>query len=174
LKQEFLEELDYKKTLYEELLSSCKEEYQLMQEIKKVEQEMQDHPERLSELIDQFQDLQKEGNYLQIDKLDSKIKRILNSMGFTMEDENKLVETFSGGWKMRIGLAKVLCADPNVLFLDEPTNHMGKICCWKLFSFGICCISCFDKANHLILFILFVYLLRFRIYSLCNFPLFLL
>lgn len=48
----------------------------------------------------------------------------MDSMGFVGDDGDLPVSSFSGGWKMRIGLGKVLLQDPNVLMLDEPTNHL--------------------------------------------------
>jgi ATP-binding cassette, subfamily F, member 3 len=48
----------------------------------------------------------------------------MDSTGFSPSDGDALVKSFSGGWKMRIGLAKILLRDPNVLLLDEPTNHL--------------------------------------------------
>ena len=54
----------------------------------------------------------------------SNIERVLYGLGFKSEDLNKLTDTFSGGWRMRIELAKVLLSNPNILLLDEPTNHL--------------------------------------------------
>ncbi|WP_372744365.1 ABC-F family ATP-binding cassette domain-containing protein [Lutibacter sp.] len=51
-------------------------------------------------------------------------ERILQGLGFQREDFNKLTETFSGGWRMRIELAKLLLQDNDILLLDEPTNHL--------------------------------------------------
>lgn len=51
-------------------------------------------------------------------------ERILIGLGFKREDFNKLTDTFSGGWRMRIELAKLLLQDNDVLLLDEPTNHL--------------------------------------------------
>jgi ATP-binding cassette, subfamily F, member 3 len=48
----------------------------------------------------------------------------MDLMGFTEDEGDDLVASFSGGWKMRIGLGKVLLADPNILLLDEPSNHL--------------------------------------------------
>ena len=50
--------------------------------------------------------------------------RVAQQMGFGEADLDALVASFSGGWKMRIGLAKVLLERPDVLLLDEPTNHL--------------------------------------------------
>ena len=51
-------------------------------------------------------------------------ERILLGLGFKREDFNKITDTFSGGWRMRIELAKLLLQDNDVLLLDEPTNHL--------------------------------------------------
>ena len=51
-------------------------------------------------------------------------ERILQGLGFQRKDFNKLTETFSGGWRMRIELAKLLLQNNDILLLDEPTNHL--------------------------------------------------
>jgi ATP-binding cassette subfamily F protein 3 len=51
-------------------------------------------------------------------------ERILQGLGFLREDFNKVTETFSGGWRMRIELAKLLLQNNDILLLDEPTNHL--------------------------------------------------
>jgi len=56
--------------------------------------------------------------------LDSRAKEILTGLGIMPEDHHKPVESFSGGWKMRIELAKILLLNPDVLLMDEPTNHL--------------------------------------------------
>jgi ATP-binding cassette subfamily F protein 3 len=56
--------------------------------------------------------------------IDAEIEKILIGLGFTEKDFYKLTNEFSGGWQMRIALAKLLLANPNILLLDEPTNHL--------------------------------------------------
>lgn len=57
-------------------------------------------------------------------RMQSKIERILMGLGFTVDDFHRETGEFSGGWQMRIALAKLLLKEPSVLLLDEPTNHL--------------------------------------------------
>jgi ATP-binding cassette subfamily F protein 3 len=56
--------------------------------------------------------------------LDAQVGNVLNGLGFRKEDWTRLTDEFSGGWQMRIALAKLLLQKPNLLLLDEPTNHL--------------------------------------------------
>ncbi len=56
--------------------------------------------------------------------LDAQVGTVLTGLGFTKEDWSRQTDEFSGGWQMRIALAKLLLAKPNLLLLDEPTNHL--------------------------------------------------
>jgi ATP-binding cassette subfamily F protein 3 len=72
---------------------------------------------RYSELLEEFRRL--EGYSIEL-----KITTVLRGLGFSNEDLEKPSETFSGGWQMRIALAKLLLGRPGLLLLDEPTNHL--------------------------------------------------
>jgi ATP-binding cassette subfamily F protein 3 len=56
--------------------------------------------------------------------IESRVGSVLAGLGFSREDWQRRVEEFSGGWQMRIALAKLLLEEPNLLLLDEPTNHL--------------------------------------------------
>jgi ATP-binding cassette subfamily F protein 3 len=56
--------------------------------------------------------------------VDNKVAEVLSGLGFAVSDRDRMTEEFSGGWQMRIALAKLLLKQPNVLLLDEPTNHL--------------------------------------------------
>lgn len=57
-------------------------------------------------------------------RMKSKIERVLMGLGFSIADLQRQTEEFSGGWQMRIALAKLLLKEPSLLLLDEPTNHL--------------------------------------------------
>ena len=73
--------------------------------------------EKVSELSEKFYSIE-EINY------EAEVEKVLVGMGFTREDFTRPTSEFSGGWRMRIELAKILLQKPDLILLDEPTNHM--------------------------------------------------
>ena len=111
------------------------ESYEAFKEIKKLEAQLEDINTHLVERTD----YESEGyNQLMIDlnevqqqyeihggyNYQGETERILQGLGFARADFEKLTDTFSGGWRMRIELAKLLLQNNDILLLDEPTNHL--------------------------------------------------
>ena len=129
LRQEFVDELVPERTLMEEFMSVFDKETQILRDLRAAEKELETmdtvaEPERMQEILDKMQELQNAAETNDVYALESRCKKIMNLMGFEEEEEDYLVAMFSGGWKMRIGLGKVLLKEPNILLLDEPTNHL--------------------------------------------------
>jgi ATP-binding cassette, subfamily F, member 3 len=61
---------------------------------------------------------------LDVRSVDARIGRVLSGLGFELDASERLTDTYSGGWQMRIAMAKLLLQEPDYLFLDEPTNHL--------------------------------------------------
>ena len=103
-------------------LEAFKETLQLEQEIEKVLHQMEtDHSDeiinKLARLQDQFE--ANEGYTIK-----AKAEEVLEGIGFNTKDLGRPLKTFSGGWRMRVMLAKLLLEKPSLLMLDEPTNHL--------------------------------------------------
>jgi len=74
--------------------------------------------------LDRLQQVTEELANMGADAMDAKARRILFGLGFDMEMQTKPTKMFSGGWRMRISLARALFVEPTLLMLDEPTNHL--------------------------------------------------
>jgi ATP-binding cassette, subfamily F, member 3 len=75
-------------------------------------------------MLSRYSDLQEEFRRLEGYSIDLRITTVLRGLGFAPADLERPCETFSGGWQMRIALAKLLLVRPGLLLLDEPTNHL--------------------------------------------------
>lgn len=76
------------------------------------------------QLIDRFSALAEKIAMLNPDQMEAEVERILKGLGFTEESFHKKLETLSGGWRMRVELAKILVRKPDFILLDEPNNHL--------------------------------------------------
>ncbi|NMG09090.1 ABC-F family ATP-binding cassette domain-containing protein [Brasilonema sp. UFV-L1] len=123
LNQEF--EVEPTRTVREEFWTVFKEANAVQLSLAQVQREMESAtPEKLDKLIDKLDRLQRQFEALDGYILDTRIGKILPEMGFGLEDGDRLVSAFSGGWQMRMGLGKILLQEPDLLLLDEPTNHL--------------------------------------------------
>ncbi len=103
---------------------------ELAQKLKEYERRLEDSAvnpisdDAMADLLEKYGEAQLEfegrGGY----DLDSRAKEVLTGLGIGPGDYDRGVEQFSGGWKMRIALAKILALQPDVLLMDEPTNHL--------------------------------------------------
>jgi len=103
-------------------------------ELREMEQEMEDLTARMPELdqsspeyaqvAQRYQRLEHEFRTRDGYAIEAQVGSVLMGLGFGKEDWHRQTEEFSGGWQMRIALAKLLLQEPNLLLLDEPTNHL--------------------------------------------------
>ena len=75
-------------------------------------------------LLDELSELNHRFQVLEGYQWEEKIKATLEGLGFSLEDQQKMIAQCSGGWKMRAELARILVNTPDILLLDEPTNHL--------------------------------------------------
>jgi len=113
------------------VLAECMTVFSALQEL---EQEMEDLTLRMSELYhasaeyaqvaDRFHRIEHEFQTHDGYSIEAQVGTVLSGLGFSKDDMQRRTEEFSGGWQMRIALAKLLLQKPNLLLLDEPTNHL--------------------------------------------------
>lgn len=115
-------------TVREETRKAFADNTKIAARLKKMEQEMSDRTDyesdSYSKLVEQFS--QEHERYMMMggENYEAEIERTLTGLGFTRDDFERPTKEFSGGWRMRIELAKILLKKPDVLLLDEPTNHL--------------------------------------------------
>ncbi len=118
-------------TLFEEAATAFDDLNRLHERIREIGNEISDitsidggNSPRLQARIDEMGQaqsiLEHRGGY----NIEIRVKQILSGLGFKEKDMSRMTEEFSGGWQMRIALAKLLLREPTILLLDEPTNHL--------------------------------------------------
>jgi ATP-binding cassette, subfamily F, member 3 len=123
LTQEF--EVEPTRTVREEFWTVFQEANRVNLMLTQVQQKMETaDPQTLNDLINQLDRCQRQFEALDGYGLDARIEKILPELGFVIEDGDRLVSAFSGGWQMRMSLGKIMLQSPDILLLDEPTNHL--------------------------------------------------
>jgi ATP-binding cassette subfamily F protein 3 len=117
------------RSVLEEVKAGVGRVSELARMIEKCERKLQGLDGELSDdemmkVVEQYGEYQLEFEARDGYSLEPRIKEILSGLGFQQDDFDRSVDAFSGGWKMRIELAKILALKPDVLLADEPTNHL--------------------------------------------------
>ena len=115
------------RTLYTEVESVFADIIQTQRDLTAVQDAMAKEPpesDAARELLEIYGELQHKLEASDSFRIQSAIEKVLIGLGFTATDFPRLTEEFSGGWQMRIALAKLLLQQPSLLLLDEPTNHL--------------------------------------------------
>ena len=124
------QDLDFKdgKTIVEEAQTAFTELNQIRERLDTINKEINERSDYESksylDLISESHDLDERYRILGGNDIQSEISQVLSGLGFTTKDYDRQTTEFSGGWRMRIELAKILLQKPDVLLLDEPTNHL--------------------------------------------------
>ncbi len=116
------------KTVIQEALTAFEEAIAIEKRIEAVNREMSMRTDYQSDaytrLIEEFTELNDRFSILGGATMRAEAERVLKGLGFRDTDMDRLTDEFSGGWQMRIELAKLLLQKPDYLLLDEPTNHL--------------------------------------------------
>ena len=116
------------RTVFEEAAQAFAHVFEMQAEIDELNNQLSSRTDYESaeyyELIDQLSTLSEKFYSIEEINYDAEVEKILLGLGFVRDDFNRPTGEFSGGWRMRIELAKILLQKPDLLLLDEPTNHM--------------------------------------------------
>ena len=116
------------KTIFEEAKTAFAEVLSLEEELNRLGKELEVRTDYESEayhkIIDRISEASQRLSLLGSGTIDGETEKVLSGLGFKQEDMDRQMDEFSGGWKMRVELAKILLQMPDAVLLDEPTNHL--------------------------------------------------
>jgi ATP-binding cassette subfamily F protein 3 len=115
------------RTAIQEVISAVGDAENIQKRLKEIEAKLQDpelDPDEMTKILEEYGEKQSAFEAMGGYDLESRAAAILTGLGIGPEDYHRPTESFSGGWKMRIALAKILALAPDVLLMDEPTNHL--------------------------------------------------
>ncbi len=124
------QEMDHNedRTVLEEASSAFEELQRLEGVVERISKELGERTDyetlEYHRLIEQLTEANERLDVLGGSTMEEQVQRILQGLGFTAEDMHRMMGEFSGGWQMRVELAKLLLQNPDLLLLDEPTNHL--------------------------------------------------
>jgi len=115
-------------TVFEETSKAFEEVFQIKHRIDVINEELTVRTDYESDaymkLIEEVSELSEKFYALEEVNYEAEVEKVLKGLGFEREDFTRLTSEFSGGWRMRIELAKILLKKPDLILLDEPTNHL--------------------------------------------------
>ncbi len=115
-------------TVFEETSKAFDEVYRMRDELEALNEQLNIRTDYDSEeymkLIEQVSELSEKFYSIEETNYDAEVEKVLKGLGFERRDFSRQTAEFSGGWRMRIELAKILLKKPDLILLDEPTNHM--------------------------------------------------
>ncbi len=123
-----VQEMDLEGTPHSEALHAFDEIKALEKEDRRLAAEMEAHPDHESDeymkLVARFDRVHSQLLTHESHTMEARTEAVLHGLGFSVEEMHRPLNTFSGGWRMRVSLASILLKRPTVLLLDEPTNHL--------------------------------------------------